>query len=132
MKKVLIVDVNGATCIKDAPKDLTCAWMAENIGCEWVEIVRPKKLPRGLVMIVDEEGLLKPNFLNVAGSYLYGTPEHGEAIAGDIMIVAETLGPEGPELDGMAPEAAEHWRDTLGDPLRLMDWEEAIRDKLGI
>ena len=132
MEKVLIVDVNGATCVKDAPNVLTCAWIADNIGCDWVEIVRPKNLPRGIVMIVDEEGLMKENFINVAGSHLYGTEEHGEVIVGDIMIVREVFGPEGPELAGLLPETAKKLSEDLGDPLRRMDWEDAIRTRLGM
>lgn len=43
-------------------------------------------------MLVDEEGLLKPNKLNRIGSYLYKTDEHGCPIAGNILFVGETWG----------------------------------------
>jgi len=130
MKKALIVDRNGAVCIKDVPEDLGWEWMAENLGCEMIEIVRPRNLAKGLVIIVDEEGKLKSNVINVAGSWLYGTAVHGDAIVGDIMILREEMGPEGAECKGMDAETAKELAKDLGNPLHLMSWAEEIRAKL--
>ena len=130
MSKVVIVDTNGAICVKNAPKNMDCFWMAKEIGCDWIEIVRPKNLARGYVMIVDEEGLLRGKIINVAGSHLYGTVEHGSPVVGDIMIVREVMGDEGPELAGMEPETANEIARDLGNPLHLMEWEEEILAKL--
>ena len=85
----------------EAPKNISCSWIAKNIGCEWIERVAAKRLPKGLIMAVDEEGLLKDNELNAVGSYLYETDKHGQPIAGDVMILKEVMGPEGPEFAGM-------------------------------
>lgn len=52
-------------------------------------------------MLVDEEGLLKPNKLNRIGSYLYKTDEHGCPIAGNILFVGETWGGDGIDFCGI-------------------------------
>ena len=39
-----------------------------------------------VIMLVDEEGLWKRLPLNVVGSYFYGTQEHGNPIAGDVLL----------------------------------------------
>lgn len=57
----------------------------------WIEIVRPRGLKHGLVMVVNEEGLLRNLPLNVFGSILYGTQIHGSPIAGDIVIMKEDM-----------------------------------------
>jgi len=126
MKKALIIDKNGAFCIKSAPKDLKCSWIAEQIECQWIEIVRPKNLPKGLVMIVDEEGHLKPNIINIIGSHLYGAEEHGETIVGDIMILREVFGDEGPELAPLCEEEAYELFCDLSSPIKYLDWYEKI------
>lgn len=65
-------------------------------GCGIVEIVRPSGLAkieklRGVVMIVDEEGLCHKQIpdVNVLGSWLYGTIRHGHPIVGNILFVGE-------------------------------------------
>lgn len=55
----------------------------------YIEVVRPKGLKPPLCMIVDEEGILKGLPVNVLGSALYGTLEHGHPIVGDIVIMQE-------------------------------------------
>ena len=56
-------------------------------------------------MLVDEEGLLKPNKLNRIGSYLYKTDEHGCPIAGNILFVGETWGGDGIDFCGIEENA---------------------------
>ena len=51
---------------------------------------RPTKVPGQCVsMLIDEEGLLKPNHANMIGSYLYKFDEHKIPIAGNILFVGE-------------------------------------------
>lgn len=59
--------------------------MHEAIG-GYLEIVRPQAipLPKGMIMIVDEEGLLKRREQNLLASVLYGG-----FIAGDVLFVCE-------------------------------------------
>ena len=82
----------------------------------FIEIVRPRRLKSPYVMIVDEEGLLKECHENLVGSVLYGASEHGYPIFGDIVIMREDFGPEGPDLFGL---------DTL-DTLYISDLAEKI------
>lgn len=71
----------------DNPKGME--WFEKQIGCEYVEIVRPFRLPRGYVMLVDEMGLYTEKKPNSFGSYLYGFDMHHQPIIGDILIVME-------------------------------------------
>lgn len=54
-----------------------------------------------VVMLVDEEGLLKDKATNIRASLLYGTQVHGQRIAGDAVIIGEDLvfGEDGPDMD---------------------------------
>lgn len=61
-----------------------------NIGCDWVEVVEPESLSdKNYVILIDEEAKLKGNmhFVNCIASYLYESPEHGDIIIGNAMIV---------------------------------------------
>ena len=61
-----------------------------NIGCDWVEVVEPEALSdKNYVILIDEEAKLKGNmhFVNCIASYLYESPEHGDIIIGNAMIV---------------------------------------------
>lgn len=55
----------------------------------WIEIARPRGLKHRLVMVVNEEGLLRNLPLNVFGSILYGFHIHGNPIVGNIVIMKE-------------------------------------------
>lgn len=66
-----------------------------------MEIVRPRRMAPPLVMIVDEEGLLKELPLNTIGSYLYETDKHNQPIVGDIIIMQEAMGIDGIDLVGL-------------------------------
>lgn len=104
MKKAIVFYKLGGHKIVDVPEDLHNDWIYRQINVDWMEIVRPRKLPAGFVMIVDEEGRLKPNVRNSAGCFLYDTPAHGQPIMGDILILKEVDGFDGFELDGMSDE----------------------------
>lgn len=55
----------------------------------YIEIVKPRGVlddGRPLVMVVDEEGLVKNRPLNPMGCALYGTVVHGQPIAGPIVV----------------------------------------------
>ena len=48
------------------------------IGCEWVEVVHPRRLSEQYAVLVDEEGLLKASpVFNEIASYLYEIEQHG-------------------------------------------------------
>lgn len=107
-KVVKVAARAGKVEILDFPEDFTLSWAAEQIGAEWAEIVRPRRLFDGCVMIVDEEGKLKDNaYGNTVASWLYAADEHGEVIVGDCLFMAEEQGPEGGELVGLDEQQAE-------------------------
>lgn len=63
---------------------------------------RPTKVPGQCVsMLIDEEGLLKPNTPNLIGSYLYKTDEHNIPIMGNILFVGEEWGRDGIDFCGI-------------------------------
>lgn len=83
--------------------------IAKALGFEWCELVRPVGLKGKFVMIVDEEGLLKDNPVpNLVGSYWYGA-----TIAGNLMVLKEVMGDEGPELSGLTDKECEEVFDFL-------------------
>lgn len=66
---------------------------------------RPTKVPGQCVsMLIDEEGLLKPNIPNLIGSYLYKTDEHNIPIMGNILFVGEEWGGDGIDFCGIEEE----------------------------
>lgn len=69
------------------------------IGCQTIEVVHPKGLADGLVMVVDEEFLLvdKP-VINFVGSFLYGTQNHRSPICGNVLIMREVKDENGADL----------------------------------
>lgn len=80
-------------------------FLRELIGnhCELYEHVKPRRLytesqmknsvtniaGQCVSMLVDEEGGLKDNEVNLIGSYLYGTDIHKQPIMGNILFVGE-------------------------------------------
>lgn len=79
------------------------------IGCEWVEVVHPRRLSEQYAVLVDEEGLLKASpVFNEIASYLYEIEQHGQPIVGDAVIVRVVYDPEaGAGLEWLSPEEAE-------------------------
>ena len=62
-----------------------------------------------VIMLVDEEGRCKCLPLNVVGSYFYGTQEHGNPIAGDVLLALVV----GENFTGFTEGDARQWRDKL-------------------
>lgn len=76
-----------------------------------------------IVMLVDEEGLLKGLLVNVFGSLMYGTLQHYSPIVGDL-ILARVVGE-----DITAPDDAEALKNKLlRDFPLLMEGEEHGRN----
>ena len=78
--------------------------------CSIYEHVRPKRLysemeckckpdPKrpgvAVSMLIDEEGWLKPNHVNVIASWLYEADKHGNPIAGNVLFVGEQYDEDG-------------------------------------
>ena len=62
----------------------------------------PTEVPGQCVsMLVDEEGRLKENELNLIGSYLYETDRHKNYIMGNVLFVGEELTDNGIDFCGI-------------------------------
>ena len=69
------------------PQTTTAKILAGAIGAEWIELVHSLWLDqRDLVMVVDEEGLLRHRPVNHRATYAFGC---GNLIVGDVLVVAE-------------------------------------------
>jgi hypothetical protein len=73
----------------------------------YIEIVRPKGLPRPYCMVVDDERMLKDLPLNFVGSTFYETAKHGVPIVGNIIILKDGFTSDGPDLVGLESEDIE-------------------------
>lgn len=73
----------------------------------YIEIVHAVHLESPFVMIVNEEGLLDELQLNNVGSILYGMPDHGQPIVGNIVIMAEGETDEGMDIIGIPEDQIE-------------------------
>ena len=77
----------------------------------WIEVVRPVRLGRPYCMVVNEEGLLRNLPMNVLGSFLYGTDNHGSPILGDIVLLREGINSDGEyDLLGLTEQDIEYLR----------------------
>ena len=73
-------------------------------------------------MIVDEEGRLKDRqILNLVGSVLYGTPEHGQPIVGDIVIMKDGYDNGEPDIVGLSDEDVTHLRAFFAEKFNLKE-----------
>ena len=77
----------------------------------WYEHVHPMGLERPYSMMVNEEGLLLGLPMNRLGSELYGTPQHGQPIVGDIVFLKDGYDGGEPDVVGMTEDEAQR----LGD-----------------
>ena len=113
MDYALKLGTNGNVTRIPFPKNHDFKWYSEQIGCEWIEIVRPRGYD--YVLIVDEEGLLKNNKINPIASVMYGFFEHGQPIVGDVLLMKEGLKSGELDLIGMTDkETAEAAHMILG------------------
>lgn len=77
----------------------------------WYEHVHPMGLERPYCMMVNEEGLLRNLPLNRLGSLLYGTPQHGQPIVGNILFLKDGYHGGEPDVVGMTEDEVQR----LGD-----------------
>ena len=100
--------------------NLDCPDLATSIKADWIEVVRPAGLKDArygsvqIVMIVDEEGVLRDKPMNARASWLYQTHFHGHPIRGDALLVGEGPTDDSGEMDLVplpAPFTQEKWSD---------------------
>lgn len=83
------------------------------IGGGLVEPVKTQKLrdyfKAPVLMLVDEEGLLKNLPLNFFGSVMYGTLTHGCPIVGDLILILQV----GEQWTGLGDVDSEQWMEKI-------------------
>lgn len=85
--------------VKKNPKQELLQFCYENIGCQYVETVRPRYLQEPYILMIDEEGRFKEKpAVNFIASYLYGAHEHHEPIVGDVLVMKMGMTNEGPDI----------------------------------
>lgn len=110
--KGIVVTTDNTVEVRDFGKPLYQT-VGETVG-GYIEIVHPQGLAAPLVMIVNDEGLLRKLPMNMVGSLLYGTHTHGHPIVGNIVIMKTGWTCEGPDIVGLTDEEC----DTLTANLR--------------
>lgn len=118
MNVALKLHTNGTNEIIDMPKKVRFNVYAKTIGCEWIEIVRPVNLPKGIVLVCDEEAKIRTKhpIINFQASWAYNMQEHGEPICGDCIVMKEVMGDEGAELESL----------SFGEAYELRKWFDTI------
>ena len=107
---VVLVPADGKPSKVNIPDDDTLHGMQKLVGGGFIEIVRPKLLPKDWVMVVDDEGKLKDYPVNVLGTVLYDSP--WDTINGDLFLCREDMVPDEdgfmvPDLVGLTEDQAE-------------------------
>ena len=74
----------------------------------YIENVYPRGLPNPLMMVVNEEGLIRQLPINPIASHWYGTQHHGWPICGDAVVMALGCTQNGPDIVGLS-EAEVEW-----------------------
>ena len=105
MNYVLKLDTNGDVTKVGFPEEHDFRWYSKQIGCEWIEIVRPRGYQ--YVLVIDEEGKLKENKVNPIASVMYGILEHGEPIVGTALLMKEDFIDGELDLVGLSEEESD-------------------------
>lgn len=79
------IDTSGKINNIEIKGDSIADIVRADLGCSF-EIVYPRGLGSGYSMLIDARGVLKDLAINLVGSHLYETHEHGIPIVGPIYI----------------------------------------------
>lgn len=136
MKKLVRVSTDLQVTIHDYPEgsyQIQNKALRKLIGndCDLYESVSPKRLyskvkigkkmekeGHRMVMLVDEEGLLKSLESNIIGSWLYETDKHGYPIAGNVLFVGTKYTGMGIDFCGISEDVAESLKRNLKSRLQ--------------
>lgn len=75
----------------------------------FMELVRPRIFADKIVLLVDDEGVLKGKHFNQFASALYGYFRHGTPVVGDVLVVGIQWGDDGEEFCSLSPEDMEFY-----------------------
>ena len=124
MSYAVKLNVNNTIEMIEIPKDHDYKWYAKQIGCDFIEVVHPRYYPHPFV--IDEEGRLKDNYVNIIASAMHGTFEHNEPIVGTAILMDEGLVDGEPDLIGFSLEKATSIVDDLKEMIEKADFERII------
>jgi len=101
-EKVIVITTDNTISIKELEvvDGMILDGLQKIVG-GYIETVRPMNLEDPLMFVCNEEGLLYELPLNVTGSILYGTPQHGHPIVGNIAIVQQGWRDGEPDIVGI-------------------------------
>lgn len=88
-------------------------------GSLFEQVKTPKMLDyfrMPVVMLVDEEGLLKGLPVNLVGCYFYDSIKHGNPIVGDILFCLDA----GEDLEGFEPEQAWEVKEQIFEDFEIL------------
>lgn len=111
MERIMCIGVDDQAAVLSLAD--TTYQTLKNLTGYHLEIVRPMRLGEGLVMVVDEEGLLKKMPFNKGASWLYGMDQHGGVIVGKVYIFREIDAGDGLDLVGLSQADIEQIKRVL-------------------
>lgn len=101
--------------------------LKEEVG-GYFETVKTQKLwdyfKAKVVMIVDEEGIIKELPANLLGCYFYDTDKHGFPIVGDVILGLMI----GPEIIGLGERDAEQWMEKMLKDFPKLEEEKMVNE----
>lgn len=116
MEKTMLIEaatVGGLAPIKVLDFDTkgdNLGFFYENVDCETVDIVPAygigdNPILEGICLVVDDEGLCKGDpVFNPIGSLLYGYLDHGQPLAGNVLVCKDVYTEDGIETGGLTDE----------------------------
>lgn len=111
MSKVIKVTTDNRITVIDV--DLMDIRSIQRAVGGYIETVHTKRMAdyfkKPVLMLVDEEGLLKGLPMNTTGSLLYGTAFHGHPIVGDILFVLAA----GEDFAAPDTDELKEWKERL-------------------
>lgn len=101
-EKVIVITTDNTISIKELEiiDGMMLDGLQQIVG-GYIETVRPMYLEDPLMFVCNEEGLIHNLPINVTGSLLYGTQQHGQPIVGNIAIVQQGWRDDEPDIVGI-------------------------------
>lgn len=122
MAKTVKITTDNKISVVDIPWGLEGWYGAIGGGCDIVETVKTQRMfdlfRMPVLMIVNEEGVVRGQEFNLAASLLYGMAEHGCVIAGNVLIGI----PSGPDI--LPPADPEAVKRMLAEAYPFLEEEE--------
>lgn len=124
MAKTVKITTDNKISVVDIPWTREEWYKVIGGGCDIVETVKTQRMfglfRTPILMIIDEEGLIRGQELNLAASLLYGMDEHGWSITGNVIFGV----PSGPDI--CPPEDPETIKKILMEACPFLEEESHV------